>query len=69
MISREIAELEDEELAESAKLESERLFNEHLKILHKAYVEYLDEDYLFKEMYISDKGIIKRNKKVNYFKG
>lgn len=54
--SRIISNLEENEAKVQTELALQREFNDKLALLSVSYVEYLDEDYLFQQMFSSDEG-------------
>lgn len=56
--SRIISNLEENEAKVQTELALQREFNDKLALLSVSYVEYLDEDYLFQQMFSSDEGRI-----------
>ncbi|XP_019697333.1 dynein regulatory complex subunit 3 [Harpegnathos saltator] len=53
---RVISNLEENEAKKQAEVTLQREFEEKLKLLTMSYVEQLEEDYLFQQMFASDKG-------------
>lgn len=54
--SRIICNLEENEAKMQTKLKLQQEFKDKIALLSASYVEQLDEDYLFQQMFSSDKG-------------
>lgn len=57
LCSRTISILEENEAKKQAEVTLQRDFEERLALLTASYVEQLDEDHLFQQMFSSDKGM------------
>lgn len=55
LCSRVISNLEENEAKKQAEVTLQQEFEEKLRLLTASYVEYLDEDYLFQQIFASDK--------------
>lgn len=55
--SRTISNLEENEAKKQAEITLQREFEEKLELLTASYVEHLEGDYLFQQMFVSDKGV------------
>lgn len=54
--SRKISNLEENEAKMQTELKLQREFKDKIALLSASYVEDLDEDYLFQQMFSSDEG-------------